>query len=38
MMLNCGKEFDSRRGSGIVKIVNEAKERSYGDELMFTWM
>ena len=38
MMLNCGKEFDSRRGSGIVTIVNEAEERSYGDELMLTWM
>jgi hypothetical protein len=23
MMFNCGKEFDSRKGSGIVEIVNK---------------
>ena len=38
MMLNCGKEFDLRRGSGIVEIVNKAEERSYGDELMFIYL
>ena len=38
MMLNCGKELDSRRGSGIVEILTEAKVRSYGDELMLIYL
>ena len=38
MMLNCGKELDSRRGSGIVEIVNEAEKRSYCDELMLIYL
>jgi hypothetical protein len=26
-MFNCGKEIDTRKGSGKVEIVNEAEER-----------
>ena len=38
MMFNCGKEINSRKGSGIVEIVNEAGKRSHGDELMFIYL